>query len=68
MEEYKEYSIELYDTRHRGFRAKITRLDGQSITTFPLLRDYPFLETGMHENLTDALAEAKMLIDGGGFT
>ena len=64
--DYKAYRIEAYDTHHTGWKARITRLDGQPIKTQPDGRGHPFIETLTHQNHDDALAEAKKLIDGGG--
>lgn len=63
---YGNYSIEVYDTHHTGWKAKITRRDGQPIKTFPDDREHPYIETNTHEKPEDALADAKKLIDGGG--
>ena len=64
--DYKAYRIEAYDTHHTGWKARITRLDGQPIKTHPDGREHPFIETLIYQNHEDALAEAKKLIDDGG--
>jgi len=66
--DYKDYAIEAYDTHHTGWKAKITRLDGRKIKTFPNDDECDFIETRIYEKPEDAVIEAKSLIDGGGMT
>jgi hypothetical protein len=63
---YRDFLIETYDTHHTGWRAKITRLDGRPIKTFPLGQEFPFIETMIFADADDALKEAKKLVDDGG--
>ena len=66
--DYMDFAIETYDTHHTGWKARITRLDGNPIKTFPDGREHTFLETLIYEKPEDAISEAKILIDSGALT
>jgi hypothetical protein len=65
---YGDFFIETYDTHHTGWKAKITRLDGRPIKTFPDGQEFEFIETMIFDKPENAVAEAKKLIDGGGMS
>jgi hypothetical protein len=68
---YKDFRIEPFQTTSGGWRAKITRLDGQKIkVAVPAGNEHDSITTGGMESLSAeaAIDEAKRLIDCGGMS
>jgi len=71
MVEYEGFQIEPFQTIAGGWRAKITRLDGQKIkVAVPAGDEHDFINTSGMESLSAdaAIDVAKRLIDGGGMS
>jgi hypothetical protein len=67
--QYKEYSIEPFETEPHRWRANIRRLDGQKIKTADG-RKHAFIRTGGMEcfSADEAVQVARRLIDGRGMS
>jgi hypothetical protein len=65
---YKDYRIKVFELEPGLWRARVSRVDGYVIKTFPDDREYPWIETRGKERRSagDAIEAAKKMIDDGG--
>jgi hypothetical protein len=60
---YKGYLIEPYETHDGKWRARVTRVDGQVIRTYPDNRESPFIPTRECRSKDEAIEAGKDLVD-----
>lgn len=60
---YKGYLIQPYDTHDGKWCARVTRVDGQVIRTYPDDREFPFIDTRERRSRDDAIKAGKDLVD-----